>query len=78
MFLNNSELFTLHQVESLLMFNEDLLSKDLLNEYKVILNKLDKQKEKRNSANSKRIAEKRKKDRTYAQSIEKKKRMLCL
>lgn len=78
MFLNNSELFTLHQVESLLMINEDLLSKDLLNEYKVILNKLDKQKEKRNSANSKRIAEKRKKDRTYAQSIEKKKRMLCL
>ena len=75
MYLNNKDLFDLEllctTLENHLDINEDDV--DML---KNLVNKLKKQKEKKDKFNSEYIKEKRKNDKTYGRSFKEKQRML--
>lgn len=77
MFLNNEDMFILSQMRACFdcgLDVSDATKLDFIN----IVNKLEEQKDKRNKYASKYVNSKRKEDKTYAQSYERKNKMLGL
>lgn len=77
MFLNNEDMFVLSLMRSCFDCGVDL-SEDTKLSFIKIVNKLEEQKDKRNNLAKKYINNKRKEDKTYAQSYERKNKMLGL
>ena len=75
MYLNNKDLFDLELLCTTLENHLDI-NEDDVNMLKNLVNKLKKQKEKKDKFNAEYIKEKRKNDKTYGRSFKEKQRML--
>lgn len=76
MFLSNNDMYLLNEIASVLQIDNGSISKSNVEELVNLIEKLEKQKAKNRDKIKNFISEKRKKDKTYAQSYSKKKEML--
>lgn len=76
MFLSNNDMYLLNEIASVLQIDNGSVSKSNVEELVNLIEKLEKQKAKNRDKTKNFISEKRKKDKTYAQSYSKKKEML--
>lgn len=78
MFINNTELYELKLLYSNLLLNTDIVSQSNIDTLKTIIDRVETQKAKKNSYTTKYMREKRKQDKTYGQTYERKNQMLGL
>lgn len=76
MFLSVDDMFVLHQLCANLKSDDCVVSQESIDKFEEILNKLDKQKSRRNEMAKDYVKTKRKTDKTYAQSYERKNKIL--
>ena len=76
MFINNTELYDLKLIYASLEQNEDIVSNKCLSTLATIIERVETQKAKRSSYAAKYMSEKRKEDKTYGQTYERKNKML--
>lgn len=78
MHLNNNELYELKLLYSTLLLNSDIVTKENLDVLKTIIERFETHKAKRSKYAAKYMSEKRKEDKTYGQTYERKNKMLGL
>ncbi len=76
MFINNNELYELKLLYSSLLLNTDIVSQSNIETLKTIIERVETQKAKKNNYTTKYMREKRKQDKTYGQSYERKNQIL--
>lgn len=76
MFINNNELYELKLLYSNLLLNTDIVSQSNIDTLKTIIDRVEIQKAKKNSYTTKYMREKRKQDKAYGQTYERKNKML--
>lgn len=76
MYLSNKDLFELELLYISLKNHADVIDVDKIETLGNIINKLETQKKRKDKFNAEYMKEKRKKDKTYGQSFERKQRML--
>lgn len=76
MFINNNELYELKLLYSSLLLNTDIVSQSNMETLKTIIERVETQKAKKNNYTTKYMREKRKQDKTYGQSYERKNQIL--
>lgn len=76
MFINNNELYELKLLYSSLLLNTDIVSQSNIDTLKTIIERVETQKAKKNNYTTKYMREKRKQDKTYGQSYERKNQIL--
>ena len=76
MFINNNELYELKLLYSNLLLNTDIVSQSGIDALKTIIERAETQKSKKNSYTTKYMREKRKQDKTYGQTYERKNKIL--
>lgn len=78
MFINNTELYDLKLIYTSLEQNENLVSNECLSTLAKIIERVETQKAKRSGYAAKYMSEKRKQDKTYGQTYERKNKILGL
>ncbi len=78
MFLSNNDMYLLNEIASVLQIDSGSVSKSNVEELIKLIEKLEKQKTKNREKTRTFISEKRKQDKTYGQSYEKKNQILGL
>lgn len=78
MFLSNDDMYLLNEIASVLQIDNGSVSKDNVEQFVKLVKKLEAQKTKRNNNAKNYISEKRKQDKTYGQSYERKNKILGL
>lgn len=78
MFINNNELYDLKLIYASLEQNENIVSNSCLSTLATIIERVETQKAKRSGYAAKYMSEKRKQDKTYGQSYERKNKILGL
>lgn len=76
MFLSNNDMYLLNEIASVLQIDNGSVPKDNVEQFIKLINKLEEQKAKRNNLAKNYIKSKRKQDKTYGQTYERKNKIL--